>query len=676
MSLNRRTSVDEPILLHSYDSVSVCSEVELADTTGGGTGTGTHSPLGQDSGGLDGGGGGESDGSAFSHFSQQHGHKREHQQLGDKQPQGASPRRSGSSKAPGFATIAEEGERLDGGGFSFGFRPANGSASGGGGSLAGSPRGSAGSGRGGPGSLSERAKPLSLLPLIALIFYDVSGGPFGIEDAVSKGAPLLAVLGFIILPLVWSVPEALVTAELATTFPENSGYVAWVTAAFGPFWGFQKGLYAWVSGVTDNAVYPVLFLNYLQEVAPVLEDYWARLVFLLAFNLALTYLNYRGLHVVGEVAIGMTAFTLLPFVVMCLLGLPHVRPSNWLVVDWGEVQWLPFLNIMFWNLNYWDSVSCLAGEVQNPSKTFPRALAGAVVLVVAAYLLPLLVGLGVTARTADWELGYFAAVGQTVGGKWLAWWIVAAAAVSQIGQFEAEMSSDSFQLQGMAERGFLPALFNKRSKHGTPVYAILASSVGIMGMASFDFIQIVELLNCVYCMGQLLEFFAFLWLRVRYPSLHRPYRIPLPTWACACMLGPACLLLAGLVVVPWVMGDVAVIAFTFGTVAVGAALHPLLQLARQRGWIAFEGTTPLEFKEMLYTMYVPPDEEATPAPPLGGSSINATAAAAAAAPTYVAAVYDSAAEVGTQPPFEPGGDAERRSLLPGGGGTGGERRRR
>jgi hypothetical protein len=29
---------------------------------------------------------------------------------------------------------------------------------------------------------------------------------------VSAGAPLLAVLGFVILPLVWSVPEALVTA--------------------------------------------------------------------------------------------------------------------------------------------------------------------------------------------------------------------------------------------------------------------------------------------------------------------------------------------------------------------------------------------------------------------------------------------------------------------------------
>ena len=46
--------------------------------------------------------------------------------------------------------------------------------------------------------------------------------------------------------------------------------------------------------------------------------------------------------------------------------------------------------------------------------------------------------------------------------------MVAAAAVSQIGQFEAEMSSDSFQLLGMAERGFLPKALGRRSKHDTP----------------------------------------------------------------------------------------------------------------------------------------------------------------------------------------------------------------
>jgi hypothetical protein len=61
------------------------------------------------------------------------------------------------------------------------------------------------------------------------------------QDGVRAGGPLLTMLGFLILPFVWSVPEALITAELSTAFPENSGYVAWVTAAFGPYWGFQVG---------------------------------------------------------------------------------------------------------------------------------------------------------------------------------------------------------------------------------------------------------------------------------------------------------------------------------------------------------------------------------------------------------------------------------------------------
>jgi hypothetical protein len=62
-----------------------------------------------------------------------------------------------------------------------------------------------------------------------------------------------------------------------------------------------------------------------------------------------------------------------------------------------------------------------------------------------------------------------------VGGNWLAWWIVLAAAASQIGQFQAEMSSDSYQLMGMAERGFLPRALARRSRHGTPTYGIILS---------------------------------------------------------------------------------------------------------------------------------------------------------------------------------------------------------
>jgi len=70
--------------------------------------------------------------------------------------------------------------------------------------------------------------------------------------------------------------------------------------------------------------------------------------------------------------------------------------------------------------------------VEAPGRTFPRALAGAVVLVVAMYVLPLAACLGVMPAATDWQLGFFATVAGQVGGTWLSWALVAAAAVSQV----------------------------------------------------------------------------------------------------------------------------------------------------------------------------------------------------------------------------------------------------
>lgn len=67
-------------------------------------------------------------------------------------------------------------------------------------------------------------KKLGLAALVVLIYYEVSGGPFGIEDIVRAGGPLYAILGFSLF-IVWVIPEALVTAELSTALPEASGAV-------------------------------------------------------------------------------------------------------------------------------------------------------------------------------------------------------------------------------------------------------------------------------------------------------------------------------------------------------------------------------------------------------------------------------------------------------------------
>ncbi|PPR99517.1 hypothetical protein GOBAR_AA21146 [Gossypium barbadense] len=408
---------------------------------------------------------------------------------------------------------------------------------------------------------------LTLLPLIALIFYEVSGGPFGIEDSVrAGGGPLLSLLGFMVFPLFWSIPEALITAELATSFPENGGYVIWISSAFGPFWGFQEGFWKWFSGVMDNALYPVLATH------------------------------------CGVSAVSLAGFSLLPFLVMGVISIPRIKPKQWLVVDFNKVDWRGYFNSMFWNLNYWDKASTLAGEVENPSKTFPKALLGAVVLVVCSYLIPLLAGTGtLNSPSSEWTDGYFSEVGMLIGGLWLKWWIQAAAAMSNLGLFEAEMSGDAFQLLGMSDMGMLPAIFSSRSKYGTPTFSILCSATGVIFLSWMSFQEILEFLNFLYSIGMLLEFAAFIKLRIKKPDLHRPYRVPLETFGVTMLCLPPALLL----VLVMCLASATTFIVSVIVIIIGILMYPVLVHAKDRKWTQFDD---------IEQLVVPLDNLDTPRP--------------------------------------------------------------
>jgi L-asparagine transporter-like permease len=42
----------------------------------------------------------------------------------------------------------------------------------------------------------------------------------------------------------------------------------------------------------------------------------------------------------------------------------------------------------------------------------------------------------------------------------------------------------------MAERGFLPKFMARRSKHDTPSIGILMSSMGVLSLASLNFVEV------------------------------------------------------------------------------------------------------------------------------------------------------------------------------------------
>lgn len=73
-----------------------------------------------------------------------------------------------------------------------------------------------------PREEGDHARKLSTLALAVLVFYKVSGGPFGCEPSVKAAGPFYALLGFTLFPFCWCCQEALVTAELGSAFPEPS----------------------------------------------------------------------------------------------------------------------------------------------------------------------------------------------------------------------------------------------------------------------------------------------------------------------------------------------------------------------------------------------------------------------------------------------------------------------
>jgi amino acid transporter len=421
---------------------------------------------------------------------------------------------------------------------------------------------------------SSGTKPaLGKAALAVLIFYSVSGGPFGVESAVRSGGYLYTLIGFCIGPIIWSVQEASMTAELACAFPEASGGMAWVEEAFGPLAGWLAGYLGWLAGATDNAIYPVLFLDYAvtaiggssttASMHPLL-----RFIGLGITSVILSYINWLGLDIVGNMAIVICCIAMSPFVIVSCVGLFHMNWSRLLetppideydmLINVTDVSgglfpnagyvstgilWRPFLNNLFWNLNSFDSAASFSADVgTRPEQIIPSAMKWSVAMVMISYLIPLGVAFGAThAQPYEWVDGYWATVAGQIAGPYIEGWTVFAAGISNIAMFQAELSADAFQLMGMADRGHVPSIFSTRSRYGTPTYGIILGTVVIVALGCSGLDTLIELLNFSYSIALLMEYAAFIKLRISRPDLPRPYKIPLGTVGCIIFFLPTLL---------------------------------------------------------------------------------------------------------------------------------------
>jgi amino acid transporter len=380
------------------------------------------------------------------------------------------------------------------------------------------------------------ARPrLRLLTLSAATFFIVSGGPYGLEEIVAAHGYTRTLALLLIVPLLWSLPVALMVGELGSAIPEEGGYYAWVKRGLGPFWGAQE---AWLSLATsffDMAIYPTLFVTYLGRIWPRLLDtaplhagWWVGV----AMIAACTLFNLRGSRAVGIGSELLGVVLVAPFlalVVMAGYRVAHggaVMPMLRAAAP-ADGSWATGVLLCMWTYMGWDNASPVAGEVEDPQRVYPRTMMLTLALVVACYFLPTFAAAASGLPPAEWTAGSWVEVGRRIGGSGLAWLLVVGGAISAFGMFNALVMSYSRLPLVMAEDGLLPRALAKRDPtRGTPTRAIVAAGVMYVSCLGLGLKRLVEIDVVLYGLALLLELVALVALRVREPDLARPFRIP------------------------------------------------------------------------------------------------------------------------------------------------------
>jgi amino acid transporter len=400
--------------------------------------------------------------------------------------------------------------------------------------------------------ITRRAMPLS--SLCAATFFIVSGGPYGLEEVVLGHGYAGALALLVAVPLVWSLPVALLVGELGAAIPETGGYCVWVRRGLGRFWGLQESWLSAAVGIVDIAIYPTLLAAYagrfvpaLARDAPLAPGWWLGV----AVIAACAGWNARGVRSVGRGEIGLGAILLAPFAVLCALAVVRGPPgavgaalSAPRPADGGGL--VAGLLLCMWNYMGWDNAATFAAEVERPQRSYPRAMAATVGLVALTYVLATLAAAASGLPASSFTTGAWVDAGASLGGPALAAAIAAGGIASAVGMYNALLLSWSRLPVALALDGWLPATLARRHPStGAPVPAVLLGAALSALCVGLGLRRLVVLDVVLYGAALLLEFAALVALRIREPDLPRPCRVPGGiAGAVAIALPPAALLAA------------------------------------------------------------------------------------------------------------------------------------
>lgn len=387
-----------------------------------------------------------------------------------------------------------------------------------------------------------------------------------------KNFPILAEYGltiilFLVLTCIFFfVPVSLVSAELATGWPERGVYT-WVKVGLGPRWGF---LAIWLEWIENVIWYPTVLTFIMSTFAyifnPDLAENKAYVLtgIIIAFW-SMTFVNFLGMRVSGWISsLAAILGTIIPIACIIIMGgfwifsdqtnhISHIQ-FTWkgLLPDLSSINQLVLLSGILLGLAGMEMSAVHAKDVENPQRDYPRGiLFSSLLIIIFSALGALAIAAIVPAKEIELASGgmeAFRYLFTAYGVPWVVPIVAAVTTFGALGMMSTWIVGPSRGLYATSEDGDLPPIFHKTNKHNMPVNILITQAIIVTILSSIflfmpsvnsSYWALLALASILYMIMYVLMFIAALSLRYKYPKTPRAYKVPfgLPGLWITCLCG-------------------------------------------------------------------------------------------------------------------------------------------
>ncbi len=340
----------------------------------------------------------------------------------------------------------------------------------------------------------------------SIVNVTIGGGIFRLPAVVALGLAAAAPLAYLVCAVAFGL-IVLCFAEAGSRVSLTGGPYVYVGTVFGPFAGYLSGVLIYLLGIGAQAAIASAFVGALNALIPGAGEPLPRAIIIVAVFAFFVFVNTRGVKQGARLIEVATLAKLVPLALFVLAGAFAMKASN---LAWPGMPAIGDLSrmsiVLVFAFSGVESALVPSGEVRDPARTVPRALALAMISITVLYVVVQVVAQGVLGAELpkDTDAPLAAAAARALGpaGGLL---LIVGAIVSMFGYLSGMMLAMPRTLFAFARDGTLPAALAKVDPvTRVPVTAIVVHGALVTALAlsgTFEKLAILSNISALLLYG-------------------------------------------------------------------------------------------------------------------------------------------------------------------------------